>query len=413
MVLRVRVLLALLAGCLLQSCPAAASGIPLIHVGVAESAPEIRLSCDDPWRLGIQGSGFRATGVGSGEAWILRPAGGRVLVLDSHGRVRGERSDTLFAFAASGGSGTLRVGNRSYRGEIRIWATAGGLTAVNVVDIESYLMSVLPPEMGPQPDSRMDALRAQAIAGRSYALAMLDRRRDRGFDILPTVEDQVYSGVESERPVCTRAVAETRGVVAVHRGKPIRAFYHSTCGGHTASVGEVWNRTPAPYLRGVRDRTRRVQASFCAISPVFMWQEEWTGEQFESMLERFLPTVVKGWDRAGHGALRDIRIRKRSESNRVSSLELRFERGSVELSGDSIRRAIRRPEGGILRSSLLSRVGVESSSQGIRRVRISGQGFGHGIGMCQYGAMGMAEAGYSYDQIIRFYYRGAKLQRFY
>ncbi len=372
------------------------------------------MSSDDVWYLGIQGSGLRPTRMDPMESWILRNAGGKVRVLDSRGRIRGEITDTLFTYAARGGAGILRLGHRSYRGEVRIWAAAQGLTAVNVVDVESYLMSVLPPEIGPQPDSRSEALRAQAVAARSYVLAMLERRRDRGFDVFPTVEDQVYTGVESERPVCTRAVEDTRGIVAVHHGKPIRAFYHSTCGGHTASVREVWDRPPAPYLRPVRDRTRRVQASFCAISPVFKWQEEWTGEEFETMLDRHLPGVVNVWDRSRYGSLHRIEIAGRSKSGRVSSLKIRFERGTIELAGDSIRRAIRRQGGaGLLRSSLISRVGMERSSRGIERVRISGQGFGHGVGMCQYGAMGMAEAGYSYDQIIRFYYRGAKLRRFY
>ncbi len=408
------VLSVLIAGSLLLPDGVLASGISLIHVGLLEGVSEIRLSSDDSWYLGIHGSGLRPTRVDPGEAWSLRPAGGKVRVLDSRGRNRGEIGDTLFAYASQAGGGILRLGGRSYRGEARIWATSQGLTAVNVVDVESYLMSVLPPEMGPQPDSRSEALKAQAIAARSYALAMLDRRRDRGFDVLPTVEDQVYSGVESERPACTRAVEETRGIVAVHRGKPIRAFYHSTCGGHTASVREVWDRPSAPYLRPVRDRTRRAQASFCAVSPVFRWQEEWTGAEFESMLDRHLPGVVNGWERSRYGALRRIEIGGRSESRRVSSLKLRFERGTVELAGDSIRRVIRRPGGGgLLRSSLISRIGMERSGRGVKIVRISGQGFGHGIGMCQYGAMGMAEAGYSYDQIIRFYYRGAKLQRFY
>jgi SpoIID/LytB domain protein len=87
---------------------------------------------------------------------------------------------------------------------------------------------------------------------------MLGRWSDRGFDLLPTVEDQVYGGVEAEKPGCTVAVEETRGEVAVQGGAPIRAFYSSTCGGHTAAADEVWDRPPASYLRAVRDRTGRV-----------------------------------------------------------------------------------------------------------------------------------------------------------
>jgi len=242
---------------------------------------------------------------------------------------------------------------------------------------------------------------------------MLGRWAARGFDLLATVEDQVYGGVTAERPGCTEAVEETRGEIAVHEGRPILAFYSSTCGGHTAGVDEVWRRPASPYLRGVRDIGRGAEASFCHISPQFRWKETWTAKEFDSILQKNLPRVRSGWSAKRYGRFTGLSIRGRSDSRRASCLRLQFERGSVDLAGDEIRWVLRRKNGEGLRSALLTDAGVSRRKKRPAMVTIQGQGFGHGVGMCQYGAMGMAEAGYRHDEIVRHYYRGSVVNRFY
>lgn len=387
--------------------------IPLIRVGIAPEVAAAEVTAEGSWHLGIVDSGRRPTSIGAGETWRFTARGDSILVRDGEGRLRGAVGDTLFAYPDDAESGLLSVDGRPYRGELLVWGSKGRVTVVNLLDLESYLRAVLPLELGPQPPKRVEALKAQAVAARSYTLSMMGRWSSRGFDLLATVEDQVYGGRKAERAGCDEAVEETRGEIAFCDGAPVRAFYSSTCGGHTAAPDEVWKRPPETCLRGVRDHTGRVEGSFCKISPQFRWKQEWTGAEIEKVLTGSIPKVRSGWSRKKAGRLTGIEIAERSESRRVSKLKLKFEHGTVELGGDEIRWVLRRPNGEGLRSALLGKVEVSKKKGRISRVRIEGQGYGHGVGMCQFGAMGMAEAGYRHEQIIRFYYRGVKLARLY
>lgn len=387
--------------------------IPLVRIGLAPEAAEVRIGARGDWFLGILATPSRPTRIPAAEAWMLRAEGGRLVVIDAAGRRRGTTPDTVFAYPNDLERGPLLLGAQPYRGEFLAWAVGDRVTLVDAIDLESYLAAVLPLELGPQPPSREAALRAQAVAARSYTLSMMGRWADRGFDLLPTVEDQVYGGLAAERPGCTAAVEETRGLVGVDAAGPIRAFYSSTCGGHTAAPEEVWKRPSAPYLKGVRDLSGHAEHSFCSGSPFFRWKEEWTGAQFESLVRGGLDRARPGWDEKKHGRLTGVSLCGKSGSQRAAPLRLTFQHGSVDLAGDEVRWVVRRPSGEGLRSALLTSVQATRRKGRVMRVRMSGQGYGHGVGMCQFGAMGMAEAGYTHEQIIRFYYRGAGLHRYY
>jgi stage II sporulation protein D len=387
--------------------------IPLVRIGLAPEAAEVRIGARGDWFLGILEAPTRPTRIPAAEAWILRAESGRLVVIDAAGRRRGTTPDTVFAYPDDLERGPLLLGDQPYRGEFLAWAVGDRVTLVDAVDLESYLAAVLPLELGPQPPSREAALRAQAVAARSYTLSMMGRWADRGFDLLPTVEDQVYGGLAAERPGCTAAVEETRGLVGVDAGGPIRAFYSSTCGGHTAAPEEVWKRPSAPYLKGVRDLSGHAEHSFCSGSPFYRWTEQWTGAQFDSLVRGGLNRANPGWDKKKHGRLTGVSLCGKSGSQRAAPLRLAFQHGSVDLAGDEVRWIVRRPSGDALRSALLTSVQATQRKGRVTRVRISGQGYGHGVGMCQFGAMGMAEAGYTHEQIIRFYYRGVGLRRYY
>jgi stage II sporulation protein D len=142
----------------------------------------------------------------------------------------------------------VRMNGKAYRGKIEVFVNARGtLSVVNVVPLEDYLLGVVPSELGlPQ----LEAQKAQAVAARTYAVANLNGFGDRGFDLLPTVWSQVYQGVSIETPMGTRAVNETRGIIATYDGKPINALYTSTCGGRTEDSENIFDKAE-PYLRGV------------------------------------------------------------------------------------------------------------------------------------------------------------------
>ena len=144
----------------------------------------------------------------------------------------------------------VRFNERPYRGRIEVFTnTRGSLTVVNVLGLEDYVRGVVANELSPGGYPALEALKAQAIAARTYALRNRGQFMSQGFDILPTTRSQVYRGLSSEHPLSTRAVDETRGLVATYNGEPINALYTSTCGGRTEDAGNIFNHA-VPYLRG-------------------------------------------------------------------------------------------------------------------------------------------------------------------
>ena len=220
-----------------------------------------------------------------------------------------------------------------------------------------------------------------------------------------TVEDQVYGPVENEQPLATQCVESTAGEVALFAGAPIRANYHSTCGGITADVWEAWPTPPLPYLISHRDRDG--DADFCASSPHHRWREEWKASEFLSSLRDFGPTYGVHLPAGGLGELLDVRVESRSRSGRVWWLVVQTSRGEVRIPAYSLRQVIRRPgnPAAILRSTLF-KVDVRRDRQTRRAlaVVVSGAGSGHGVGLCQTGALGMARAGRRGEEILRHYF---------
>src|SRR5690606_14381439 len=149
--------------------------------------------------------------------------------------------------------GFLRIAGQPYRGTATVRTPRPGrVTVVNEVDMEQYLLGVVPYEIGRVGPELLEASKAQAVAARTYAYRYLGRRASLGFDVFATVEDQVYGGAEGEHPPVSEAVLATAGEILTYRGEPIEAFYHSTCAGQTAAIEEVWpQEAPRPYLISV------------------------------------------------------------------------------------------------------------------------------------------------------------------
>ncbi|HEY3131276.1 MAG TPA: SpoIID/LytB domain-containing protein [Acidobacteriota bacterium] len=146
----------------------------------------------------------------------------------------------------------LRLNNRSYRGWFEVFVNRrGNLTLVNVVALEDYLKGVVPNELSPYLFPQIEALKAQSVAARTYAVRNRGQNKSDGFDLFSTIRSQVYGGVESERELSSQAVAETEGLIAVYNDEPIEALYCSTCGGHTEDSSNVFSSKNVPYLKGV------------------------------------------------------------------------------------------------------------------------------------------------------------------
>jgi len=285
-------------------------------------------------------------------------------------------------------SAELAVDATPYRGVLEVLpAEDDRITVVNVVPLEEYLRGVVPNELAPEAFPQIEALKAQAVAARSYVLAHLGDYSSRGYDVCATAACQVYRGSSSEHPLTDRAVAETRGTVATWRGRPIHAFYTSTCGGHTEEGAAVFE-DGAPYLRGVACATERALAD-----------ESEPGGQWEVRLRP--ADVARAVARYGSvGRVLDLVPTRVGVSGRVVELRVLGSEGQLELRGQRVRLGLG------LRESLFV-LHRETDAQGaVERFVITGKGWGHGVGLCQVGASGMARAGASFEEILKHYYTG-------
>ena len=384
--------------------------IPVIRLGLATGQTSVRAAGTGRFGVRDLASGENLGEDRRGRTWSMEAKGAWVEVISSDGITVGLFSGPVRLLPLERGE-RIRVDGREYRGVIHIVPEGDRLNIVNELDLENYLRGVVPVEIGHLKASQIDAVKAQAVAARTYALANRGRRKTRGFDIYATVADQVYRGFAVETHVSDVAIAETHGVVASYKGRMISPFYSSTCGGRTENIHEAWNSPAVSYLRSVKDEGRGVV--FCRPSPVYRWTVEWD----RGTLERILATTLPSRSRRVNGPveIRDLRIRRRSKSGRVQELEIKTQQGNFRVKGDEVRRVLRRPAQGtpLLRSTLFS-LKIYKDRQGRPgRIVASGGGFGHGIGLCQYGAIGMANRGYRFDQILRHYFRGTGLRRLY
>jgi stage II sporulation protein D len=304
---------------------------------------------------------------------------------------------------------------KHWRGELRLFLNPRGrLTLVSLLPLETYLVGVVPGEIGGLSQALLEAGRAQAVAARSYTLYYRGRRAAEGFDLYGTVEDQVYGPVESERPLATECVESTRGEVLLHAGRPIRANYCADCGGITAEVWEAWPAAPAAYLESRRDRAEG--DDFCVASPQHRWRERWSAEEFMANVTRYAPGLGIELPPGGLGQLVDVGVETRSRSGRVWRLRVTGTSGSLAIPSYAVRGVLRR--GGrsdlILRSSLF-KIAVRRDPVTGRALEVlaSGAGSGHGVGLCQTGALGMARRGAKAREILGHYYPRAELRRLY
>jgi stage II sporulation protein D len=297
---------------------------------------------------------------------------------------------------------------KRYRGELIFTPTDSGLLVVNRVSMNDYLRGVVPLEIGNRTSAEMAAVQAQAVAARTYAYKHLDATRP--FDMYATVQDQVYGGVDAETPLSDTAINTTRDVVVLYNGQPITTPYHSTCGGSTAAVSEVWYDQPdQPYLRPVSDRIPGTDKYYCDASPRFSWTQTYDAAGLRAVMEKYLANYTTA-PKTNLGRITDVREQGRTASGRVAALTVQAESGSYTLRGNDIRFVLRDPKGAILNSTLFTLSEVTSGGE-VSSLTLNGRGYGHGIGMCQWGAIGRARAGQDYRTILETYYPGTTIGR--
>ncbi len=274
----------------------------------------------------------------------------------------------------------LSVNGAPYRGAIELHSRMGRLLVINVLTMDEYLSGVVPCEISS--GWNVEALRAQAVAARSYAYYHIMNGTDALFDLNATNRSQVYGGVKVETERTSKAVRDTSGQVVSHNNKPILAFFHSTCGGSTIDNNKVWAGEAREYLRSVR-------CEYCSQSPHYAWEEMLTLYEIRHHLARKY---------VGVGAVTGITFRK--EGGRVNHVTVDHKNGIVRLSGNDFRLLF--PEKKI-KSLFFEAVKTKNG------LLLKGHGWGHGVGLCQWGANGMAERKAGYADILQHYYHGTRL----
>lgn len=297
---------------------------------------------------------------------------------------------------------------KRYRGDLVITATDSGMLVVNRLPMDEYLRGVVPLEIGNRTAVEFAAVQAQAVAARTYAYKHLNDAR--AFDMYSTVQDQVYGGVDAEKPQADSAIMTTRDVVVLYAGQPISTPYHSTCGGTTAAVSEVWYTQPdEPYLGPVSDRIPGSDRFYCDPSPRFRWTQNFDAPSLRAVMEKYLAAYTSA-PKTGVGRIIDIREDGRTPSGRVAALTVQTDSGTYRLRANDIRFVLRDPKGAILNSTFFN-FARDTSGGEVSNLTVNGRGYGHGIGMCQWGAIGRARAGQNYRTILETYYRGTTIGR--
>ena len=286
-------------------------------------------------------------------------------------------------------AGELSLDGRRYRGALELRHKSGGLTAVNIVPIDGYLRSVVPEEM--PVDWPAEAIKAQSVAARSFALASRGRHASEGYDLCTTTHCQLYTGTTAaEKSASNAAIKATRGEVLTYGGKPIEALFHTDSGGMTENSEAVWG-SHVPYLRAAKDTPAKTMP--------------WTKTISRADLERKL--AAKGHD---IGKVRSIALsplaigraaKDRTASGRVKTMTVKGTKGTATLSGTTWRSLLG------LKSTLFDAKLAKDM------VTFTGYGSGHGLGISQWGAERMATRGASYADILHHYYTGTKLQQLY
>jgi stage II sporulation protein D len=384
----------------------------VVRVALRSDVAEVRVGCTRTWRIGFEGRRLRPNYVTPQEVWTFRHSGGSgIQAIDSAGNDRGVFHETMLLYPDAQGS-EMRLEGAEYRGFFVLVARSTGLLLINRVLLEDYLRGVVGNEIGRRAaDGRREALKAQAVAARSYTFAQLGGRRDGSFDVFDSELDQVYSGVPGESPDVDAAVFATAGEVLLHGGEFAIAYYSAVCGGRTADAEEVWNGRGRGHLKSRRDRVSG--KDLCSESAHFRWRVEWDGETFMEIFRRFYPRF-HAWRGGSFGELRDVKIRRRGPSDRVIALEVETTTGRFRVERDAIRWTLRRPESGspALKSTAFD-VDVKRSKGRVTRVVVNGRGYGHGVGLCQAGAVAMSRLGRSYRDILHHYYSGVEIRRVY
>jgi len=280
--------------------------------------------------------------------------------------------------------GSLWINDARYRGKVEIIGRGpGSLAVVNTLGLEEYLLGVVPKETFPSWPKA--ALRTQAVAARSFAIHHYHHNSKKDYDIIAPAH-QLYGGMSAETPSTTKAIFDTEGQYLVYKGAPLCTFFYTCCGGKTEEAANIFPDVTA--------YPPAVDLDYCQGTPHYAWTYSVALDLCAEKLKRDGKPL--------NGAIKKVAIINRFKSGRVGLIRFSSDTGQVDCSGEVCRRIL----GYNNLKSTLFKIRIRSG-----RLQFSGRGWGHGVGMCQWGSKGMADKGYSYEAILTQYYHGAELKK--
>lgn len=300
--------------------------------------------------------------------------------------------DQVFITPPRGSTMEVKLGpelSRKFKGKLQIRSSYGSLFFIEELLLDDYVRGVLEAEL--PPGFPPEAQKAQAIVSRTYALANADRHLREGYNFCDLTHCQVYAGRNTPYRSLDEVVASTQKMILSYEGKPIQALFHSTCGGHTSANQKVFGGKPLPYLQGVDDE------KFCERSPHAHWDNSISLKILEEVLKKEADTNPRG-------EIKNLAIAEQEPNQgRVFKLALEGKRNFTLPAVDFISVVGRYMGWSKLKSNWFS-VEVKEGEAAFK-----GRGLGHGVGLCQWGARGMAEAGKKFPEILKHYFPGAQL----
>ena len=340
-----------------------------IRIAIVKSAPEVTVG---------------------GEGLLITSDTGEAVVLALPVTIRASKGGLLadgraFRSLIFSSTTAVYINNKPYRGLAELSSADKGILVVNQLALEDYLVGLINCEISSS--WPIESVKAQAVIARTYALNRKAARADALYHLESSVIDQVYDGCLIEDNRARRAVSETEHEVLVYDGAIIQAFYHSSCGGKTEASENVWGAS-LPYLKGVD-----CQYCLTSSSAAVAWEQKLSLNVIEDRLRA-----------AGHkiSGLKDIKVGALNSRGRHKQVVMVAAKGDISLSGDQFRKSVGY---GVIKSTRFT-VNVSKGE-----ASFSGFGNGHGVGLCQWGAKQRALDGFDYNEILSYYYPGAKLKK--
>jgi len=349
--------------------PQPAHAAETIRVAVVQNADSVTLSASSGLTVKAPNDDIEANGR------LTVTAGPSGLAVDGQ-RLRSDRLEVR------GRGGDVTVNSLTVAGRVTVKRQNGKLMAINELPLEEYVKGVVPSEMNA--NWHPEALKAQALAARTYALFKVRQNGKKDFDVVASTKDQVYKGRAGADGPAGRAVDETRGQVLVFQNEPIQAVFFSTAAGPTEDAMNVWS-LDLPYLKGV-------ECPFDMNSPYFQWRTDvWLPLLEQRLREEGFPV----------GVIASLSPADYTRAGRVSTVRILHSDGELRVKGEDLRR--------VVGYTVLASTQFDFDVVGLQ-VQFTGRGAGHGVGLCQWGAKELAEKGYSAEAIVRYYYPGAEIR---